>query len=170
MARRPALTPFGDTARDRPLRVRAEDLEDLTVVAAYLQDAIVPVSEMSFEAAENRFVLVAGRFRWEIAPDGKVAEGQDTPFERVHTGIRFEKVRKVRTRGIDRRDPGQMLNLLSLAYADGTVDLVFAGESTIRLDVDSLSCHVEDLGTPWPTVFRPSHDDGDDKDGAPKVD
>lgn len=170
MARRPALTPFGDTGRDRPLRVRAEDLEDLTVVAAYLQDAIVPVSEMSFEAAENRFVLVAGRFRWEIAPDGKVAEGQGTPFERVHTGIRFERVRKVRTRGIDRRDPGQMLNLLSLAYADGTVDLVFAGDSTIRLDVDGLSCHVEDLGTPWPTVFRPSHDDGDDKDGAPKVD
>ncbi|WPZ34507.1 DUF2948 family protein [Thalassobaculum sp. OXR-137] len=166
MARTPAIRPFGDQGRDRPLRVRAEDLEDLTVVAAYLQDAIVPVSEMSFLADENRFVLVAGRFRWEIAPDGTVAEGQDTPFERVHTGIRFEGVRKVRTRGIDRRDPGQMLNLLSLAYGEGVVDLVFAGESTIRLDVDSLSCHVEDLGTPWPTVFRPSHDEGEHSDGA----
>lgn len=170
MARTPALTPFGQPGRDRPLRVRAQDLEDLTVIAAYLQDAIIPVSEMSFLAEESRFVLVAGRFRWEIAPDGTPAEGQDTPFERVHTGIRFEGVRKVRTKGIDRGDPSQMLNLLSLAYEDGIVDLVFAGEATIRLDVDSLSCHVEDLGTPWPTVFRPSHDDGDDKDGAPKGD
>ena len=170
MARKPALTPFGSGGRDRPLRVRAQDLEDLTVVAAYLQDAIVPVSEMSFQAQENRFVMVAGRFRWEVAPDGTVAEGQDTPFERVHTGIRFEGVRKVRTRGIDRRAPGTMLNLLSLAYEDGVVDLVFAGEATIRLDVEGLSCHVEDLGTPWPTVFRPSHDDGDDKHGAGQVD
>lgn len=166
MARTPTIRPFGDQGRGRPLRVRAEDLEDLTVVAAYLQDAVVPVSEMSYEASENRFALVAGRFRWEIAPDGSVAEGQDTPFERVHTGIRFEGVRNVRTRGIDRRDPGQMLNLLSLAYGEGVVDLVFAGESTIRLDVDSLSCHVEDLGTPWPTVFRPSHQEDGDGDGA----
>lgn len=145
--------------RDRPLRVRAEDNEDLTVVSAYLQDAVVPVSEIAYEAGEKRFALVAGRFRWEVAPDGKPVEGQDTPFERVHTGIRFERVRGVRTKGIDRRDRGLILNLLKVAYGDGVVDLVFAGESTIRLDVEGLSCHVEDLGTPWPTVFRPSHDE-----------
>ncbi|MDF1794579.1 MAG: DUF2948 family protein [Thalassobaculaceae bacterium] len=162
MARPPAITPFGDQGRDRPLRVRAEDSEDLMVVAAFLQDAVIPVSEMSYEADDARFVLVAGRFRWEIAPDGKPVEGQETPFERVHTGIRFESVRGVRTKGIDRGDRSQILNLLSVAFSDGTVDLVFAGESTIRLDVDNLSCHVEDLGTPWPTVFRPSHDE----DGA----
>lgn len=154
-----ALPPSRQRA-DRPLKVRAVDAEDLTVVASFLQDAIVPVSEMSFEADEHRFVMVAGRFRWEIAPDGTPRDGQETPFERVHTGIRFEGVRAVRTKGIDRRDPGQMLNLLSLALSDGAVDLVFAGEATIRLDVDSLSCHVEDLGDPWPTVFRPSHDEG----------
>jgi hypothetical protein len=159
MARPPAEL----TRRDRPLRVRAEDNEDLTVVSAYLQDAVVPVSEMTYEAGEKRFALVAGRFRWEVAPDGMPAKGpvedQETPFERVHTGIRFDGVRGVRTRGIDRRDRGLILNLLKVAYGEGVVDLVFAGESTIRLDVEGLSCHVEDLGTPWPTVFRPSHDE-----------
>jgi len=125
----------------------------------------VPVSEMAFEAGERRFALVAGRFRWEIAPDGLPAEGQETPFERVHTGIRFEGVNAVRTKGIDRRDPGRMLNLLSLTYGDNVVDLVFAGAATIRLDVAGLSCHVEDLGTPWPTVFRPSHDEDGASDG-----
>lgn len=169
MAGRPKLSLFGKRP-DRPLRVRAVDAEDLAVVAAYLQDAVVPVSEMAYEADESRFVLVAGRFRWEIAPDGRTGgarkEAQGTPYERVHTGIRFEGVRSVRTKGIDRADRGLMLNLLSIAYADGSVDLVFAGESTIRLDVESLSCHVEDLGTPWPTVFRPSHDDDGSTDGA----
>ena len=58
--RPPAITPFGAPGRDRPLRVRAEDHEDLTVIAAYLQDAVVPVSEMSFEAEDHRFVMSPG--------------------------------------------------------------------------------------------------------------
>ncbi|MCR9072605.1 MAG: DUF2948 family protein [Alphaproteobacteria bacterium] len=169
MARRPALSIPGK-GRDRPLRVRAEDGEDLAVVSAYLQDAIVPVSEMAYEADERRFALVAGRFRWEIAPDGRTAgkrsEDGDAPFERVHTGLRFEGVRSVRSKGLDRSDRSLFLNLLSIAYADNAVDLIFAGDSTIRLDVDGLSCHVEDLGTPWPTVFRPSHDDDGNTHGA----
>lgn len=153
-----ALTPMKQGG-GRPLRVRAVDAEDLTVIAAYLQDAVVPVSEMTYEADDRRFALVAGRFRWEVAPDGKPVEGQETPFERVHTGIRFEGVTAVRTMGIDRRDRALMLNLLSITAGEGGVDLVFAGDATIRLDVESLSCHVEDLGDPWPTVFRPSHED-----------
>lgn len=169
MARRPTLSLFG-RRRDRPLRVRAEDSEDLAVVSAYLQDAVVPVSEMAYEAEDRRFVMVAGRFRWEIAPDGRPTHRQtddrDTPYERVHTGIRFEGVRSVRSKGLDRSDRSLILNLLSVVYADNAVDLVFAGDSTIRLDVESLSCHVEDLGTPWPTVFRPSHDDDGNADGA----
>ncbi len=144
---------------DTPLKLRASDAEDIAVISALLQDAVVPVSEMTFEASDSRFVLVAGRFRWETAPDGRPVDGQETPFERVHTGIRFEQVTGVRMRGIDRRDPGQILNLLSVSYGDGAVELLFAGDSALRLDVSGLSCHVEDLGDPWPTVFRPSHDD-----------
>lgn len=150
---------------DQPLRLRAVDADDLNVISAVLQDAVVPVSEMSFESADNRFVLIAGRFRWETAPDpsktaARASGPGETPYERVHTAIRFEGVRAVRTLGIDRRDRSLILNLLSIGCADGAVELVFAGDAAIRLDVESLSCHVEDLGDPWPTVFRPSHDDG----------
>lgn len=150
----------GRHRKDQPLKLRATDAEDVSVVSALLQDAVIPVSEMTFEASEKRFVLVAGRFRWEIAPDGRPLDGQETPFERVHTGLRFDHVASVRTLGIDRREPGRMLNLLSVAYQDGVVELVFAGDSAVRLDVTELSCHLEDLGDPWPTVFRPSHDEG----------
>ena len=152
--------PPGRHNRNQPLKLRASDADDVAVVSALLQDAVIPVSEMTFESSDQRFVLVAGRFRWEIAPDGRPLNGQETPFERVHTGLRFDNVRAVRTRGIDQRDRGLMLNLLSITYADGVVDLLFAGDSAVRLDVTDLSCHLEDLGDPWPTVFRPSHDDG----------
>ena len=154
MVRPPALI-----RSDTPFRVRAEDAEDITVVSAYLQDAVVPVSEIGFDKAEGRFVMVVGRFRWEAVPKGLTIPKDGTSFERVHCGVRFERVTAVKTRGVDRGDRGRMLNLLQIATGDGFIDLIFADEATTRLDVAALSCHVEDLGEPWPTVFRPSHDE-----------
>ena len=52
-----------------PLKLRAMDDEDLGVVSAFLQDAIVPLAEMEFVPGEKRFALVASRFRWENCPE-----------------------------------------------------------------------------------------------------
>ncbi|MBV5335567.1 DUF2948 family protein, partial [bacterium] len=52
---------------NKPIKLRAEDEEDLAVISACLQDAILPVAEMCFERAARRFVLVANRFKWECA-------------------------------------------------------------------------------------------------------
>ena len=51
-----------------PLKLRAEDEEDLAVVSTILQDALVPVAEMAYLPEEKRFVLVANRFKWEAPP------------------------------------------------------------------------------------------------------
>ena len=152
--------PPGLMRAERPFRVRAEDAEDLAVVSAYLQDAVLPVAEIAYEPAEERFALVAARFRWEKAQRSKVEAEGGEPDERVHCGVRFEGVTAVRTRGVDpKKDRGRMLNLLQIASSDGHVDLICADDVTIRLDVRRLACHVEDLGEPWPTVFRPTHED-----------
>jgi len=145
--------------RDRPFRVRAEDAEDLNIVSAFLQDAVIPVVEMAYEPEAGRFVLIAGRFRWEKAVREAAKPGDGMPFERVHCAVRFEEVTAVRVRGVDlKAERGRMLNLLQFAWRDGGVDLVCADGVTIRLDVRRLACHVEDLGEPWPTAFRPTHD------------
>lgn len=155
MVRPPSLA-----TRERPFRVRAEDAEDLAVVSAYLQDAVLPVAEIAYEPAAERFVLVAARFRWEKALRAQVAAEGGEPDERVHCGVRFDDVTAVRVRGADpRTERGRMLDLLQIACDDGRVDLVCADDVTIRLDVRRLACHVEDLGEPWPTVFRPTHED-----------
>ena len=149
----------GVATRDRPFRVRAEDAEDLAVVSAYLQDAVVPVSEIAHRPGERRFVLVAARFRWEKAMRDQVAAAGGEPLERVHCGVRFEEVTAVRVRGVDPKvERGRMLNLLQIARLDDGVELICADGVTIRLDVQRLACHVEDLGEPWPTVFRPTHE------------
>ena len=150
---------------DRPFKVRAEDAEDLAVVASYLQDALLPVTEMSYQPGDNRFVMLVQRFKWESVSKGDATASEEAPpyYERVHCAIRFEGVTAVRSQGLDRDKRHLILNLLTLHPTDGQIDVAFADNVTIRLAVDRILCHIEDLGDPWPTVFRPSHAESEEE-------
>ena len=63
-----------------PLKIIARDAEDLTVVSACLQDALIPLNEMRYLPQERRFIMVANRFRWERA-----AKGGDVPAPEVRS-------------------------------------------------------------------------------------
>jgi len=134
----------------KPLRLRAEDLGDLTVIAAALQDALVPPGDMAWLRDEGSFVMAVNRFRWE-------ADGEQ--HERVHAGLRFDQVRNVKYRNIDHRDRGAFLELLTIACDEGRVVLHFAGGGAIRLEVDKLACALADLDDPWPTAWKPGHEE-----------
>ncbi len=142
------------------LKLMAADAEDLETIAAFLQDAVIPMSEMAFQSAERRFALVASRFRWEAAA-GKRVEGRI--YERVRCGVRFEHVTAVRLRDLDQRRRGDILSLLTITPGEGVVDLVFAAGGLVRLEVERIACHLEDFDEPWPTQWRPAHpeDPGD---------
>ena len=132
------------------LGLLAHDVQDLSVVSFVLQDAIVPVFDMVYLEKEATFALAVNRFRWE---DSETM----TPGERVHAGLRFDRVNKVQYRQIDRSDPDRFISLLSIAYDAGVVVLHFAGGAAIRLEVDGLLCALKDLDVPWPTIWRPEH-------------
>ena len=55
----------------QPLRLRAEDGDDLQVVSTLLQDAICPASEMKWRRRERRFAVLVNRFRWEDSETAK---------------------------------------------------------------------------------------------------
>jgi len=137
------------------LKLRAEDAEDIAVIAACLQDALVQVSDIAYLPDERRFVMVANRFCWEECPE---IDGS-TAFSRVHCGVVFDDVARVRLKRIDRRKPGRTLELLTIQVGDGLVDLMFSGGAEIRLDVAAVSCHIDDMDEPWPTKVRPTHAD-----------
>jgi len=147
------------------LKLRAEDEEDLRTMSAILQDALVSVADMAWLADENRFVLVANRFRWEaegqpLAADPAAGQGEDAVeavFERVLTGLCFEGVAAVKLRNLDRRRSSQILALLSIEHHQGCITLHFAGGGAVRLDVSQVRCRLDDLCEPWPTPFRPRH-------------
>lgn len=137
-----------------PLKLRARDAEDLAVISACLQDALLPLGEMAFLAPEHRFVMVANRFRWEDA-EGERVEGR--VYERVACAVTIEGVRGVRVQGVEQGRKSQILEILTLEPGDGHIDLVFAGGGRVRLETDRIHCRLEDIDEPWPTQWRPHH-------------
>jgi len=144
------------------LSLRVADDDDLAVLASVLQDAVIAIGDMRYLAEEKLFVMLASRFRWEavIEDEDEAAPGEEgeAAFERIHCGIAFEGVEAVKVRGIDLNDRGQFLDLLTLGAEEGGVVLTFAGGAAIRLDVPEISCHMRDMGEPWPTPYRPAHE------------
>jgi hypothetical protein len=134
------------------LKLRAEDADDVAVLSAILQDALVGVGEIAYFAEEKRFVLIANRFRWEPDP-GEPRER----FERIMSGLRIDGVTAVQRRGFSPRDKDRLLVLLAVQVEGSVLYLDFAGGSSIRLDVERVLCHLDDLGEPWPTRWRPRH-------------
>jgi hypothetical protein len=90
--------------------------------------------------------------------DARFEEAEARPlYYRVNCAVYFDWVRKVRYRGLDPKEKDQILNLLTVNAEPGAIELVFAGGGTIRLEVRDIRCHLEDLGDPWPTRWRPDH-------------
>ena len=139
---------------DKPLKLRAEDADDLAILSAALQDAAVPIVDMRYFPEDKRFMLAASRYRWESDRGAGVGGG-----ERITSALIFDQVTRVRRRGLDQGDGERILALLAIEAGDGVVDLVFSGDATVRLEVEKLACRLDDFGEAWPTIFRPAHRD-----------
>ncbi len=138
----------------KPLKLRAEDAEDLAILSAALQDAAVPISDMRYFPDDRRFMMAVSRYRWEGDRAGAAGGG-----ERITTAVIFDHVGRVRRRGIEQEDGDRILALLAIEAGEGVVDLLFSGGAAVRLEIEKLSCRLDDFGQPWPTNFRPTHKD-----------
>lgn len=141
------------------LKLIAFDAEDLSIVSAHLQDAVMRVGDMTYRSREKRFAAIVRRFDWTGA-DGKQLRRQ--------SALRFERVLRARFAGFDRKQPTEVLALLAMTFAPasaddpaGTVTLTFAGKAAIQLDVECLEAELRDLGPAWKAVARPRHPDSD---------
>jgi hypothetical protein len=144
-----------------PLRLMAQDAADLGVLSALLQDAVLPATEMRWDPRRRRFAALVNRFRWE---DLDQAQAQGRPFERVRSLLTIEDAGAVRSQGIDRADPDQVLSILALEWqpgADGAglLVLVLAGDGAVALEVETLEAHLEDVSKPYvaPSRRMPDH-------------
>lgn len=136
---------------EKPLKLRAEDLEDLAVIAACLQDAQACLGEMAYDAEARRFAMVVVRFAWEEDPEAASDDVRRTLGQAV-AGLHFDNVSAVRVRDIDQAARRQLLRLLTITgeprEGPRSVTLHFIGGGQVRLEVDRLHCHLRDLEAP----------------------
>ncbi|MCC6736753.1 MAG: DUF2948 family protein [Bauldia sp.] len=143
-----------------PLKLAALDAEDLGIVSAHLQDAVMKVRDLHWLPSEKRFVVEMNRFAWETATDGK----RSRSFERRRAVLTFDRVLGVKAQGVRREAPDAVLDLLAVDFAGagtepaGSVRLIFAGGGEIKLDVECVEARLADLGAAWQTKAMPAHD------------
>lgn len=139
------------------LRLIARDADDLKIISACLQDALVPVSDIAWLRDEGRLALAVNRFMWERAPAALGPPGQF--YHRSHALIRIDGVSAVRSRGYDRDRRADILSMLSIQPIDAGVEMLFANGAVIRVEADPLVVTLADMASPWPTRWRPEHSD-----------
>lgn len=137
-----------------PLRLLAFGAEDLAVLATLAQDAVFPITEMTFAKGRRRFALLLNRFRWE---DAAAAKAMGRAFERVQTLLTVENVLAVATQGIDREERETVLSLLDIRYegpaeGPGRLTLVLAGDGAVALEVEALEASLRDVTRPYKAV------------------
>ncbi|MCI5046979.1 MAG: DUF2948 family protein [Aquisalinus sp.] len=142
----------------KPLRLLAADDEDVEVVSACLQDAVMKVGDMAYLPKERRFAFVANRFVWEEGASRKRG-----PFIRVRTGVHFDDVTGVKARHIRQDAKAAVVSLLAVRFEpkeDGAGQLLleFAGGGEIALEVQAVNIGLSDISDPWRTRNKPEHD------------
>jgi hypothetical protein len=146
------------------LKLIAFDVDDLAVISAHLQDALVKVGDLAWLPAERRFAAVGNRFDWADALKG--GGNSSASYLRRQAGLRFERVRGAQLLGIDVRRKDAILSLLAVGFEPseppaGHVILRFADGAAIRLEVECIEAELKDLGPVWRATSMPKHDEGD---------
>src|SRR6186997_3322385 len=138
------------------LKLIALDREDIEVVSAHLQDAVVKAADIRWRPAEKRLVIALNRFDWESA------HRPSPEFRRRRAALRFERVSACKCRNCTPVEKGQILNLLAVSFEEtdqpaGVITLLFSGGAALRLEVECLEAELADLGPVWDTGCCPAH-------------
>jgi len=138
------------------LKLMALDADDLQVISSCCQDAVLKIGDLDYLASKKQFALSLNRFAWEL--DGK----SKTP-ERRKSVLHFAQVNGVKVSGIDRSEKEMVISLLAVLFEvgdepSGEIELVFAGDGAIKLNVECIEAQLSDMPAAWEAKGRPSHE------------
>jgi hypothetical protein len=142
------------------LKLIALDADDLAIISANLQDAVMKVGDMAFLPREKRFAAITNRFDWVDAIGAEA--GKDKPFARRRAALRFERVLRAQVQGIDLTSKTTVTSLLAISFEPGDLPagqvlLQFADGAAIRLNVECVEAELRDLGPVWHAKSKPQH-------------
>ena len=139
-------------ADPKPLRLLAQDVDDLAVISAAVQDAVLRIGDIAFEPASRRLTLALNRYRWEAGSG-----------ERVRAGLQVAGVLNVQARKVKRGAPDAILELLAVSFEPaappgGAITFSFAGGADLRVTVECIDAVIADVSKPWSAKHQPTHD------------
>lgn len=140
-------------ADPKPLRLLAQEPEDLEIISAAMQDAVLKVGDITYEKSAKRLTVGFNRYRWEAGGGA-----------RVRSGLQFGGVLGVQARKIRSGAREAVLELLAMTFTPGeapggVVTLSFAGGGDLRATVECVEAVLADVSQPWPTPRKPAHED-----------
>ena len=143
--------------RARNLKLISKTAEDLKVISAHLQDAIVSISDIANLKKNRIFLIQLNRFMWE-----DVEQGVFRKNKRIRTILKFDHVTKVASKNIDFNKKDEFLDFLAIEsneMADKTIEmnLIFSGDSIIKVFTEVIEVTLDDQGDPWETKSKPKH-------------
>ena len=142
------------------LKLIAMDSDDLSVISAYCQDAVMKISDLQYFPREKRFLLAMNRFVWEESKKGS------KNYERRRAALHFERVENVRLQDINRQKGDAVLSLLAITFnageaPAGIIELAFSAGATLQLQVECVEAQLSDMAAAWETASRPDHEVGE---------
>ena len=140
------------------LKLLATSDEDLRVIAAHLQDAIVSVQDIASLKKNRIFLIQLNRFMWE-----DVEKGVFRKNKRIRTMLKFDNVTSVLSKNINSKDSKNFLDFLTiesnlLSDTSHEIKLIFSGDSVIKIKAEVIDVTLDDQGLPWETKAQPKHD------------
>ncbi len=142
---------------EAPLALAAADVEDVKILSALAQDAVLTVADIKYTRAKRQVVLLLNRFRWENG-------ARVSPPERVRSLLIVDDVLSMAAQGISPKARDVVLSLLSVEWQAGEdgmgrLTLTFAGDGALALEVEAINLGLRDVTKPYqaPSGKTPSH-------------
>ena len=139
------------------LKLIARTEDDLRVVSAHLQHAIVNVADIANLEKNKIFLMQMNRFMWE-----DVEKGVFRKNKRIRTILKFENVIRVRSKNINQSKKDKFLDFLTIEsnkMPDNNYEMkiVFSSDLIIRVISEVIEVTLDDQGEAWDTKNMPKH-------------
>ena len=139
------------------LKLIANSNDDLRVISAHLQDAIVLPSDIAHLKKNRIFLIQLNRFMWE-----DVEKGVFRKNKRIRTILKFDNVVSVFSKNINSKDKERFLDFLAIEtsilpdkYYE--IKLIFSGDSVIKIRSEVIEVTLDDQGSSWESKTKPNH-------------
>ncbi len=142
---------------EKNLKLIAKTIEDLKIISAHLQDAIVSTANIANLKKNKIFLMQLNRFMWE-----DVEKGVFRKNKRIMCVVKIDNIISVSSKNINQDNKERFLDFLAIEteeMPDKTyeMNIIFSGDSVIKVNAEVIEVTLDDQGTPWDTKTKPKH-------------